>query len=117
MGWTTHFWKCNDCNHETVYTSRQAHTSKHHKCKIKERMQIEPSDFYRMYEILHRENKSKIKCGDQYEYWKKRVNERINYLTPLMNEISDKRLNLAFISKELNQEWLMLIEVKEYHNF
>jgi hypothetical protein len=117
MGWTTHFWKCNNCNYETVYTSRQTHPSKNHKCKTIERMQFDEYTFERMDMILHTGERVKMTGGDQYEYWKKRVNDRIKYLTPLIDEVKEKGLNLWCISKELNQEWLLLIESVEYHKF
>jgi hypothetical protein len=84
--------------------------------KIKERKQMEQNDFYNLSLILNPENK-KIKSGDQYEYWKKRINERILYLTPLLDELKEKKINLATLSKELHEEWLMLLETKEYYNF
>ena len=82
---------------------------------MKERKQMEPNDFYNLNEILHH-NGRKISKGDQYDYWRKRINERIEYLTPLMNELKQKGINLATLSKELHQEWLELIEYKEYFN-
>lgn len=74
---------------------------------------MEPDNFYHMHKIL-KDNKS---CGDQYEYWKKRINERIEYLKPLMNELKEKGISLATLSKELHQEWIELLECKEYFNF
>jgi hypothetical protein len=116
MGFTTHLWKCKYCEKETIYTSRQKHPSLYHNCKIKERRQMEPSDFYNLNEILH-DRGCKTTAGDQFEYWKKRINERIKYLEPLIQELRNKKISLATLSKELNQEWLELIEVKEYYNF
>ena len=84
--------------------------------QIKERKQMEPSDFYRLYEILHHRN-CKINCGEQYDYWKKRVTERMLYLTPLINELKQKGIELATLSKELHQEWIELLESKEYYKF
>ena len=81
-------------------------------------MQLDEYTFKRMEFALHKEDEiTKINCGDQYNYWKKRINERIEYLTPLMNELKEKGYNLALISKELHQEWILLIESKEYFNF
>jgi hypothetical protein len=85
------------------------------KYSLKERKQMEPNDFYQMYEILH-DKGCRITFGDQYEYWTKRIRERILYLTPLMNELKQKGISLATLSKELHQEWIELLEVKEYYN-
>lgn len=76
---------------------------------------MELNDFYRLNEILHHKG-CIINTGDQYDYWKKRINERIEYLNPLMNELKQKGINLATLSKELHQEWIELIECKEYYN-
>jgi hypothetical protein len=35
MGFTTHLWKCNKCNEQILYTSKQKHPSINHKCKNK----------------------------------------------------------------------------------
>jgi hypothetical protein len=87
------------------------------KCKIiKERKQMEPNDFYQLNKILN-DRGCIVYLGDQYEYWKKRINERIVYLTPLMDELKQKGLSLATLSKELHQEWIELLEVKEYYKF
>lgn len=32
MGFTTHYWRCDECNKELLYTSKQAHPSLTHKC-------------------------------------------------------------------------------------
>ena len=115
MGFTTHLFKCKYCEEKIIYTSKQKHPYYSHNCKLKERKQMEPNDFYQMYQILH-DKGCKITCGDQYQYWTKRISERILYLTPLMNELKHKGINLATLSKELHQEWLELIECKEYYN-
>ena len=83
---------------------------------MKERKQMEPNNFYQMYNILF-DKGCVVNTGDQYEYWKKRINERIHYLTPLINELKKKKISLATVSKELHQEWIELIEVKEYFKF
>jgi hypothetical protein len=33
MGFTTHLWKCNECQKQVLYTSRQKHPSTNHQCK------------------------------------------------------------------------------------
>jgi hypothetical protein len=115
MRFTTHLFKCKYCEKEIIYTSKQKNPYYSHNCKLKERKQMEANDFYNLNTILHDRN-CKITYGDQYEYWKKRINERILYLTPLMNELKTKGISLATLSKELHQEWLELIECKEYFN-
>ena len=45
MGFTTHIYKCNKCNKEFIYTSRQSHPTSYHKCKIKPVKQMEKKDF------------------------------------------------------------------------
>jgi hypothetical protein len=116
MGFTTHLWKCNKCDKQILYTSRQNHPSINHKCKLKERKQMEPENFYHLNKVLHHKG-CLVNNGDQYDYWKKRINERIKYLTPLMDELKSKGISLATLSKELHQEWIELIEVKEYFKF
>ena len=83
---------------------------------MKERKQMEQENFYHLNQMLI-DNGKVIQTGDQYEYWKKRINERIEYLTPLMDELKNKGISLATLSKELHQEWIELIEVKEYYKF
>jgi hypothetical protein len=84
--------------------------------KLKERKQMEPENFYHLNKVLH-DKGCLVNNGDQYDYWKKRINERIKYLTPLMDELKSKGISLATLSKELHQEWIELIEVKEYFKF
>jgi hypothetical protein len=84
--------------------------------KLKERKQMEPENFCYLNEVLH-DKGCVVNTGDQYDYWKKRINERIEYLTPLMDELKVKGISLATLSKELHQEWIELIEVKEYFKF
>jgi hypothetical protein len=115
MGFTTHLFKCKYCEEKIIYTSKQKHPHYSHNCKLKERKQMEPNDFHQMYQILH-DKGCKITYGDQYEYWTKRIRERIQYLTPLMNELKQKGISLATLSKELHQEWIELLEAKEYYN-
>ena len=115
MEFTTHTYKCKYCEQKILYTRKQKHQTLIHNCKLKKMKQVEPSDFYRLNEILH-DKKCKITCGYQYDYWKRRINERIEYLTPLMNELKIKGISLATLSKELHQEWIELIECKEYFN-
>jgi hypothetical protein len=116
MGYTTHIYKCKYCEKQIIYTSNQKHPSFTHKCKLKERKQMEPDNFYHLNEVLH-DKENIVKNGDQYDYWKKRINERIDYLTPLMDELKSKGISLATLSKELHQEWIELLEVKEYFKF
>lgn len=33
MGFTTHLWKCKDCQKQVFYTSKQKHPSINHQCK------------------------------------------------------------------------------------
>jgi hypothetical protein len=35
MGFTTHLWKCNKCDEQILYISKQKHPSFNHKCKDK----------------------------------------------------------------------------------
>jgi hypothetical protein len=116
MGYTTHIYKCKYCEKKIIYTSNQKHPSFTHKCKLKERKQMEPDNFYHLNEVLH-DKGNVVQNGDQYDYWKKRINERIEYLTPLMDELKVKGISLATLSKELHQEWVELLEVKEYFKF
>jgi hypothetical protein len=116
MGYTTHIYKCKYCEKQIIYTSNQKHPSFTHKCKLKERKQMEPENFYHLNKVLHHKG-CLVNNGDQYDYWKKRINERIEYLMPLMDELKHKGISLATLSKELHQEWIELLEVKEYFKF
>jgi len=80
------------------------------------RKQMEPNDFYNMFRILKEEDISETERNNQFNYWTKRVMQRIEYLTPLIEELKIKKLDLATISKELHQEWLELNECKNYFN-
>lgn len=116
MGFTTHIWKCDKCNKEFIYTSKQSHPTTYHKCKFKPVKQMEKKDFEHMNLVLHPSTKmDKSEKTYQYEYWQKRINLRIEYLTPLINECKDKGYDLATISKELHEEWIELHEVKRFY--
>lgn len=118
MGFTTHIYKCDKCNKEFIYTSKQSHPKTYHKCKFKPVKQMEKKDFEHMNLVLHPYTKmDKSEKTYQYEYWQKRINMRIDYLTPLINECNTNGYDLATISKELHEEWLELHEVKRFYNF
>lgn len=118
MGFTTHIYKCNKCNKEFIYTSRQSHPTSYHKCKIKPVKQMEKKDFKHLNIILHPDTKIDDDIRrHQHEYWQKRINMRIDYLTPLINECNSNGYDLATISKELHEEWLELHEVKRFYKF
>ena len=79
---------------------------------------MEKKDFEHMNLVLHPSTKmDKSEKTYQYEYWQKRINMRIDYLTPLINECNTNGYDLATISKELHEEWLELHEVKRFYNF
>lgn len=77
---------------------------------------MEPNDFYRMYQILEVESIEETERLRQFNYWTKRVVERIEYLKPLIEELKLKKIDLSTLSKELHQEWLDLIEVRKFYN-
>jgi hypothetical protein len=118
MGFTTHLYKCGKCNVEILYTSKQSHPTLWHRCKLKPVKQVEKKDFEHINLVLNPNND--INPEDkryQYEYWEKRINLRIEYLTPLINECNQKGYCLATLSKELHEEWLQLHEVKRFYKF
>ena len=118
MGYTTHLYKCEKCNKEIIYTSKQNHPTLWHKCKHQPVKQMEKKDFEHLDLILNPDTKMDFEIRrHQHEYWKKRINLRIEYLKPLINECSNKGYDLATISKELHEEWLQLHEVKRFYNF
>lgn len=79
---------------------------------------MERKDFEHMNIVLHPSIKmDKSEKKYQYEYWQKRINMRINYLTPLINECNNNGYDLATISKELHEEWIELHEIKRFYNF
>jgi hypothetical protein len=118
MGFTTHLYKCKKCNKEILYTSKQMHPTQWHKCKIKLVKQMEKKDFEHLQMILEPSTKvSSSIIAHQYEYWQQRVNLRIEYLTPLIDECSLKGYDLSTLSKELHEEWLELHEIKRFYKF
>lgn len=118
MGFTTHIYKCDKCSKEYIYTSKQKHPSLWHKCKLKPVKQMEKKDFEQLHMILSPSTKldDQIRLH-QFEYWQKRINLRIEYLRPLINECNNNGYDLATISKELHEEWIELHEVKRFYNF
>lgn len=48
----------------------------------------------------------------EFDYWIKRINQRLNFLNPLIHELTLKGINLIDISKELNHEYNTLIMLK-----
>jgi hypothetical protein len=51
MGFTTHLWKCNKCDEQILYISKQKHPSFNHKCKNK--MNIEKERAIEIYESIY----------------------------------------------------------------
>ncbi len=49
---------------------------------------------------------------EQITYWYKRLISRLAFLKPLMRELLDKGISLKDVSKELNQEYMDLIDLK-----
>jgi hypothetical protein len=79
--------------------------------------QMESKDFEHMNSILHSKDIDSVTKFSQFSYWQKRVNGRIEYLLPLMEECLEKGIEIATLSKELHQEWIELHEHKRYYNF
>jgi hypothetical protein len=52
-----------------------------------------------------------------YKYWQKRINGRINDLSPLIKECKEKSIALLDLSPELHEEWIELHNVKLFYNF
>ena len=50
---------------------------------------------------------------DSLCYWFNRITDRINYLTPLLNEIELAGMKLKTVSKELAQEVFEITELKK----
>lgn len=118
IGYYIGIWKCDECSKEHIYTSRQKHPSVFHNCKLKPVKQVEKKDFEHLHLVLSPNNNiSNDDKRHQYEYWEKRINLRIKYLTPLINECNEKGYCLATLSKELHEEWLQLHEVKRFYKF
>lgn len=118
MGFTTHIYKCKKCNKEILYTSKQNHPTQWHKCKPKPVKQVEKKDFEHLQMILDPSTKVEDEIrANQYEYWQQRINLRIDYLTPLIEECSSKGYDLSTLSKELHEEWLQLHEIKRFYKF
>jgi hypothetical protein len=78
--------------------------------------QMEKIDFEHMHISLKDESDSKLKA-DLFKYWSNRVNGRLNELNPLIKELNQKNISLLSLSKELNEEFLELNNVKLFYNF
>lgn len=118
MGFTTHLYKCQNCNKEILYTSKQKHPTQWHKCKIKPVKQVNKKDIEHLQMILDPNTNIEDEIrSHQYQYWKQRINLRIDYLTPLINECSLKGYDLSTLSKELHEEWIELHEIKRFYKF
>jgi len=78
---------------------------------------MEDKDFQHMGSILSDTNISDDIKADQYLYWKKRVNGRIELLKPLIEELKEKNILLLDLSPDLHKEWIELHNVKLYYNF
>jgi len=68
-------------------------------------MELTPYDFW----LLERDIDSYFIMD--FSYWEKRVSQRIEFLSPLINELKCKGINLSDISKSLYQEHMNLIAV------
>jgi DNA-directed RNA polymerase subunit RPC12/RpoP len=117
MGYTTHIYKCDKCKKEFIYTSNQIHPTVYHKCKPKPFKQMDKKDFEHMNMFLQNKDIDQATKASNFEYWKKRINGRIEYLTPLMDECIKKGIDIATLSKELHEEWIELHEHKRFYNF
>ena len=118
MGYTTHLYKCDNCNKEFLYTSKQAHPITWHRCQLKPIKQMDKKSFEHLAYILDpKSNIDEETRHHQYEYWKNRINLRIQYIQPVINECMNKGYDIATISKELHDEWIELHEVKRFYKF
>ena len=46
-------------------------------------------------------------------YWYNKISNRLDYLTPLFNEVKSKGLELSVVSKELAKEVFEIVELKK----
>lgn len=53
----------------------------------------------------------------QYDYWRKRVLDRIDYLYPLIDECKVKDIDLRTLSLELSNEWVELHDCVDFYKF
>lgn len=79
--------------------------------------QMYKKDFEHMNTILNDLSIETTIKRENYVYWQKRVNGRIELLTPLVNECKEKNIDLFTLSNELHEEWIELHNVKLYYNF
>jgi hypothetical protein len=86
------------------------------KCSKMKFKQMEQKDFEHM-AISLQETKEPNTKKQIFEYWQKRVNGRLNELAPLITELNKKNISLLSLSKELNEEYLELNNVKLFYNF
>jgi hypothetical protein len=91
----------------------------HCKCNFEMNIfkQMEKKDFEHMNMFLQNKDIDPTTKASNFEYWKKRINGRIEYLTPLMDECIKKGIDIATLSKELHEEWIELHEHKRFYNF
>jgi hypothetical protein len=78
---------------------------------------MDKKDFEHMNLVLMDTTLDEILRHENYVYWKKRVNGRIEDLTPLINECKEKNIPLFNLSPELHEEWIELHNVKLFYNF
>jgi hypothetical protein len=46
-------------------------------------------------------------------YWYNKINKRLDYLQPLLNELKLKKMDLSIVSRELAQEVFEITELKK----
>ena len=98
-------------NRKTVFNECKCNTEKPMYKKMYKK------DFEHLNLVLHSKDIDEKTKVDNYQYWQKRVNGRINDLSPLISECKEKGISILDLSPELHEEWIELHNVKMYYNF
>jgi len=107
---------CDKCKGLTITTGKIKTTNC--KCeKLKPTKQMESKDFEHMHMILTDKTIDGTTKNSQFDYWRKRVTDRVNYLTPIIKECKDKGYEIREISLELSNEWIELHACIDYYKF
>ena len=113
MGKETQTWTCHFCGNLHIWNNKYKYCNCCDYIKFK---QMDKQAFDHMHMILQDNSDVKLKANS-YEYWKKRVNGRLNQLEPLIKELNQKNISLLSLSKELNEEYIELNNVKLFYKF
>lgn len=112
MGKETQTWTCRFCGNLHIWNGKYKYCN----CSKMKFKQMEKGDFEHMNNGLQGEKNENLK-KEIYEYWQIRVNGRLKELEPLIYELKEKNITLLSLSRELNEEYIELNNVKLFYKF